>query len=383
MSLDKVKDWLHRCYRCGNCKLFWEVLTPSCPSGEHFRFESYYPSGRIWIGKALFNDEIKWSPSVAKKIFACNLCGACSSNCKAGIKDHCQDILESLREAAVAEGFGPMPEQKRFTSSIIREHNPYDEPHVKRLSWLNPLRAKSPNTKSNVLYFAGCTSSYRRPEIASATAKILDQAEVKFTVSDDEWCCGSPLLRTGQTDLAKKQAEHNVELINKSGSEIVLTSCAGCYRAFVKDYEERLGLKIKPKVLHVTQFLERLLNEGKIETPSGIKGSKLTYHDPCHLGRHCGVYDPPRNILKKAGAELVEMRRNRENAWCCGSGGGVKSAFSDMSLKTAISRLAEAQQSGADTLVSACPFCKLNLMDGAEASKSKIRVVDIVELFAQ
>jgi heterodisulfide reductase subunit D len=383
MSLDKVKDWLHRCYRCGNCKLSYQVFTPGCPSGEYFRFESYYPSGRIWIGKALYNDEIKWSPSVAKKIYACNLCGACSSNCKVGIKDHSQDILESLREVAVAEGFGPMPEQKRFTSSLIKEHNPYDEPHFQRLSWLNSPKPKPRSTKPNVLYFPGCTSSYRRPEIAKATAKIFEQAEVKFTVSDDEWCCGSPLLRTGQTDLAKKQAEHNVELMNRSDCELVVTSCAGCYRAFVKDYENRLGLTIKQKVMHITQLLENLISDGSIEAPSSLRGSKVTYHDPCHLGRHCGVYDPPRNVLRKAGAELLEMKRTRENAWCCGSGGGVKSSFSDMSLKTAISRLEEAKQSGADTLVSACPFCKLNLMDGAKSSENGIKVVDIVELFVQ
>lgn len=382
MSLDKVKDWLHRCYRCGNCKLFWGIFAPSCPSGEYFRFESYFPSGRIWIGKALHNEEIKWSFSIAKKIFACTLCGACSTNCKVDMKDHSTDILEALRTTAVAEGFGPMPEQKRFTQSLEKQHNPYNEPHDKRLSWLDSAGAKSRGNKPSVLYFTGCTSSYRRPEIASATARILDEAGVKFTVLDDEWCCGSPLLRTGQTDAAKKQAEHNIGLINKSGAETVVTSCAGCFRAFVKDYTDKLGMKLRPKVLHVTQFLESLLNDGRIEPPSSIKGLKVTYHDPCHLGRHCAVYNPPRNVMKATGVEVVEMKRNRENAWCCGSGGGVKSAFNDMAVKTAASRIREAEQTGVETLVSACPFCKQNLLDGAKEAKSRIRTIDVVELLA-
>nr|MDO8097979.1 (Fe-S)-binding protein [Candidatus Njordarchaeota archaeon] len=383
MSLDEVKDWLHRCYRCGNCKLFWGIFAPSCPSGEYFHFESYFPSGRIWIGKALHNEEIKWSPSITKKIFACTLCGACSTSCKVDMKDHSADILEALRATAVAEGFGPMGEQKRFTQSIEKQHNPYNESHDKRPSWLDSSGVAARSDKPTVLYFAGCTSSYRRPEIASATAKILGKAGVKFIVLDDEWCCGSPLLRTGQRDAAKKQAEHNVELINKSGVATVVTSCAGCYRAFVKDYADKLGLQLEPEILHITQFLERLLNDRAIESPSAIKGLKVTYHDPCHLGRHCTVYNPPRNVMKATGVEVVEMGRNRENAWCCGSGGGVKSAFNDMAVKTAALRMVEAEQTGVETLVSACPFCKHNLLDGAKEAKSRIRVIDIVELLAQ
>jgi Fe-S oxidoreductase len=298
------------------------------------------------------------------------------------MKDHSTDILEALRATAVTEGFGPMPEHKRFTQGLEKQHNPYNEPHDRRLSWLDSSGVTIRGDRPTVLYFAGCTSSYRRPEIATATAKILDKASVRFEVLDDEWCCGSPLLRTGQADAAKKQAEHNIGLINKSGAETVITSCAGCYRSFVKDYPDKLGLKPKPRVLHITQFLESLLSDRGIEPPSNIKGLKVTYHDPCHLGRHCAVYNPPRNLLKRAEIDLVEMKRNRENAWCCGSGGGVKSAFNNMAVKTATSRIEEAHQTGVETLVSACPFCKHNLLDGAKEAQIKMSVIDIVELFS-
>ena len=210
-----------------------------------------------------------------------------------------------------------------------------------------------------LLYFRGCTAREKLNSISKATERILRAANIKFETLDDEKCCGSVLLRTGFLDDAIEQMNSNLKDLE---GKVILTSCAGCYKTLKEDYKKYLGIDLK--VIHISQLLEQLIKEDKISL-KGKDNLKVTYHDSCHLGRHAGEYEAPRNVIK-AISDLVEMENIREKSRCCGSGGGVKSAYGDLSNSIADLRIKEAKGTDADLLVTACPFCKLNLNENNE-----------------
>ena len=219
-----------------------------------------------------------------------------------------------------------------------------------------------------LLYFRGCTAREKLNSISKATERILKIAKIDYETLDDEQCCGSVLLRTGFLDDAIEQM--NGYLKDLEGKTI-LTSCAGCYKTLKEDYKKYLGVDLK--VIHISQLLEQLIKENKI--PLKHKDDlKVTYHDSCHLGRHAGEYEAPRNVINSI-SNLVEMDNNREKARCCGSGGGVKSAYGDLSNSIADLRINEAKETDADLLVTACPFCKLNLSQNSD----NLDVLDLSE----
>jgi heterodisulfide reductase subunit D len=233
-----------------------------------------------------------------------------------------------------------------------------------------------------ILYFPGCMATYRAKDIAKSTIELLKKADVEFILlGEEEWCCGSVMLRTGNVDVGKDMMEHNVDAINKSGADVVVTSCSGCFRTLKQDYEQMTG-SLDFKVKHVLELLVDLIDKGSLKFPE--TKLKVTYHDPCHLGRHSGLYDVPRDILKSVpGLELVEMARSRQNARCCGAGGGVRAGFKELSDQMADTRIKEAEETGADVLTSACPFCTFALREAAERNDSKIRVLDMPELLME
>ena len=211
-----------------------------------------------------------------------------------------------------------------------------------------------------MIYFRGCTAREKETSIADATENLLKLADVEYRVLEDEKCCGSVLIRTGFIDEAQKQIEKNTELLS---GELILTSCAGCYKTLKQDYDDL-------DVIHISQFLNTLIDEKKLDFNK--KDLKVTYHDSCHLGRHCNVFDEPRNVISNVG-NLLEMQNNRENSLCCGASGGVKSAYPEIASQMADSRIYQAIETGADLLVTPCPFCKLNLKDRG------LNVLDLTE----
>jgi len=236
--------------------------------------------------------------------------------------------------------------------------------------------------KAPTLYFVGCTTAYRRPEIARATLKILKKAKVDFTVMNDEICCGSVFFRAGLTDFAIELAKSNLENIRKTGADTVITSCAGCYRMIKLDYPTLLG-PINFKVLHTVELLSNLIKSGDIKFETKDK-LKVSYHDPCHLGRHCGIYEEPRKTLEKIpNTEIVEMEWAKDKSYCCGAGAGLKALAEDLAVSIARKRLDDAVGRGAEVIVSACPFCKHNLLDSARKYNVKIEVKDIAEIVAE
>jgi Fe-S oxidoreductase len=215
-----------------------------------------------------------------------------------------------------------------------------------------------------MLYFRGCTAREKETSIQKATEKLLDIAGVDYHILEDEKCCGSVLLRTGFFNEAQRQIEKNTEVLK---GEKIITSCAGCYKTLKDDYE---GLD----VIHISQLLDELIRDGKLNLEKGELD--VTYHDSCHLARHMEVFDEPRNVIG-ALANLVEMENNRENSLCCGAGGGVKSAYPEIATQMARTRIGQAMDTGCKTLVTACPFCKLNL------SNDELEVLDLTEFLVK
>lgn len=211
-----------------------------------------------------------------------------------------------------------------------------------------------------MLYFRGCTAREKQTGIQNATEELLKRAGVDYHILDDEKCCGSVLLRTGFIDEATEQIKKNTEVLK---GQRILTSCAGCYKTLKDDYE---GLD----VIHISQLLVELINDGKLNFTK--KDLNVTYHDSCHLGRHAEVFDEPRNVIKSV-ANLVEMENIRENSLCCGAGGGVKSAYPEIAGEMASARIEQALETDCETLITACPFCKLNL------ENDNLEVLDLTE----
>nr|MDO8082214.1 heterodisulfide reductase-related iron-sulfur binding cluster [Candidatus Freyarchaeota archaeon] len=231
---------------------------------------------------------------------------------------------------------------------------------------------------TELAYYAGCTAAYRLQNIARSSVKILKRlgGDLKI-IGNDEICCGSVLFNMGLIDEGVKLAKNNNKLFTDMNIKILLTECAGCAKTFRRVYPEHLDFRIN--TLHLTEYLDGALAQSNLELcyKSPIR---VTYHDPCHLGRGLGVYDPPRNIIRSIkNVELVEMSRNKERSRCCGAGGGVKASYPETAEKLGMQRLKDAEQLGVDLIITACPFCTQNLNDAASVYGSKLKTKDLSE----
>jgi heterodisulfide reductase subunit D len=332
--------------------------------------------GRIQVALALLEGRLEKTAENVESLFTCTLCGNCTEICAAEFDP--AKCLEAVRQV-----LNDVPNEVRdnIAKKIRENNNPYVEDNKVRRDWVHEVGFDVP-TKGDVLYFTGCTAGIKLPETAKSTAKVLKALDVDFAVLDEEPCCGSVMLRSGKVKEAKENAERALDMIRTSGAKQIVVTCAGCLKTFREDYQERFGLDL-PEVLHVVEFLKPYLENKKLELHKG-ESKKITWHDPCHMGRALGIYEEPREILKAIpGVELVEMDTNREAAMCCGSGGGLRSYDSEQAKKIAADRMHDAEKVEADILATACPFCEHNLKDGAKAIQSNIRVVDILELLAE
>jgi Fe-S oxidoreductase len=293
--------------------------------------------------------------------------------------------------------------------SIRKNDNPWLQPRTRRGHWARKLKLKDLNKeKAEVLYFAGCTYSYNAnlQQVAQATVRIMQEAGIDVGIlGNNESCCASPVLKVGISDLFHEIAKKNIQMFNDLGVKKVVTSCAGCYGIFQSQYPA-VG-EMKFEVLHSVEIIEQLIQDNKLTFNKSIP-MKVAWHDPCHSGRGGekqnlwegkrikwglsdpprernfgaqGVYDAPRNILKAIpGVELIEMERIREFSWCCGAGGGVKSAYPEFALDSALERIDEAKATGAEALVTSCPWCESNFSDAIIADGNGLKLFSLVEL---
>jgi heterodisulfide reductase subunit D len=385
----EIDPYIAKCVRCGTCKAGVRMVEPSCPSGEHFCFEGYYSSGRIWVARGLKEGVLSWNDGeLLKKLFACTLCGSCTQQCPMTVRERIIEVFEALRAEAVERVGTPFAAHRRLKESVIQYRNPWMQPRKRRLQWLREERVRilppDGSARAEVLYFVGCTAALdpALQHIARDTAALLNEAGVDFGVlGEEEVCCGSVLLRTGERALVRELAEQNLEKFERLGATTVVTSCAGCFKTLSQDYESYGTLPVR--VVHSSQYLLELRRSGRLDREKET-AVEVTYHDPCHLGRHCGLYDPPRELLRSLpGVRLREMTRNRENAWCCGAGGGVRAAFPDWALRSSRARIEEAKATGCRFLVTTCPFCLQNLTTASHAGDGSLELADLTDLLAR
>ena len=377
MGKEYLEMAFERCIKCSTCKYSYKTFEPSCPSGEKFLFESFWASGKIRTIRGLLNGDLEWNDELKDAIFACPTCGACMDACQAPHADYIVDMIEALRELAVKH-IGPAQNQEKLIERAIKKFNPYDEPNSDN----EELKKKYDlPDKAEWVYYIGCTSNYRQQSLRDATLNFLKKASINFTLID-EHCCTSPMIRTGQISISKEFMNYNIEKIKEAGATKVITSCAGCYRTLKNDFK-KFGIVYDFKLYHTCELLKELIEKGKLKFKSNYNKT-VTYHDPCHLGRHCGIYEIPRDVYKQIpGINFVEMRRNRNHAWCCGAGGGVKIGYPDWSVEISQERLEEAKETGASIVSSTCPFCRTNLSDANEKFNMGFEILDLIEIIDQ
>lgn len=381
--LEKYKAQVNACSRCGMCIVGEAGYV--CPVQQHTGgFDQYVARGRNQIAKAILNKEIGYSKELADSAYTCLGCDSCHTQCtrmdmKTGQSGYIHEtkIQEALRVDLYKAGFQPAA-LKEVDQAIEESYNPFGAEPGKRNGWAEGLDLPE---EGDTVYFAGCYAAYRNPKIAKATVAILKKAGIDVAyLGEKEWCCGVPQLADGNRELAEKIIMHNVEMLKKAGAKRVITSCAGCFHALKSEYPEIIG-ELPFEVVHSSEVFAQLIEEGKLK-PENSLDEKVTYHDPCHLGRHEGVFEQPRRVIEAIpGMDLVEMKRNKKDAWCCGGGSVVSTAFPELTSEIAADRAAEAKSTEASTVISCCPSCERILT--AEARKNKMKVVDLAEVLAK
>ena len=376
VKLPRIQKEITACLQCGYC-------IDVCEAHNQTPWESVTPRGKIYyitqldkVGTGaedkLLGRDIQLSPEFVDAMYKCTGCGNCEVVCHAKI--HLVDLWEKMRDWIVANGAGPLPAHRGIAGNIANKHNSFGEDPKKRDAWW-PAEIERSATP-DVVFFAGCTGSYRMQHIAKAGVTVLARAGIKMNcLGEKEYCCSSPLLRTGNPNLSLMCAEAVVEKADGIGAKDMVMTCSGCYKTVSSDFG-RFYAKVGQNVYHFSQYVERLINERKLPLNNEFK-AKVTYHDPCHLGRHCGVYEAPREVIAKIpGVDFREMEYNRKTSHCCGGGGGVRSAFPEESMDIAGTRLDEA--AFADIIITTCPFC-VNNLDSAKGDRD-IQVRDLVEV---
>lgn len=369
---------ISRCGRCGYC--VGAYVADTCPARYLIGFESATAKGRMLIARGMLEGKLHQSSELTERTYTCFLCGACKVKCQDAAGIDTTDIIMAMREY-IFDSDTHIPETvRKLGAAVESRHNIIGVSPDRTSAWItDDIRQ---NKQAELLYFPGCFTSLRLPEIAQATARMLNLLGIDFaTLGSEGWCCGSPLLSTGQHSLAREMAMHNVEEIKRRKINTVLVSCPGCYRALSQQYLKLLDLTELPfQIVHTSQFFNRILNEHEIGFKKTLDGI-VTYHDPCELGRLSGIYKEPRELIRRVtGAQIVEMVRNRETAWCCGGGGGMMALYPDKSARVANVRLEEAVSTGAKYLVTGCPTCKWNLERTAQDSKIPLKIMDLSEL---
>ncbi|MFQ5761740.1 MAG: (Fe-S)-binding protein [Candidatus Bathyarchaeia archaeon] len=375
LDVAKVDDVPYACTQCGHCNAH-------CPTGNELRWELGSPRGKIFFTKWLRDHGFSMPLDFIQRIFQCTMCGRCHTECMADLDTI--GLWAAIRGEIGRRGLWPRKLQG-IVRAVRETANVYGRPNSERLNWAGDVKdkiASRVDTPANVAYFVGCMASFN-PKLFSIPenmVKILEAAKANYTVlGGEEWCSCTPMTLTGVTDVAIRLAEHNAAKLEGLGVDTVVAPCAGCYRALKVDYPKIVG-PMSFRVVHSSEFILELLNAGKIK-PSVAFEKTVAYHDPCLLGRHCNVYQQPRDVLAKLpGVKYVEMVHNREDSHCSGAGGFLKALYPQLAADIGGKLLDGALEVGGNVLASACPNSELNLSATAASRKLGLQIMDLVEV---
>lgn len=415
MALEDYRNSMETCRRCSPCKFMpLEKVTQFerinvCPSIARYEFHSYCGGGRMVMGTALLEKRLDYTPKLLEVVYNCHMCGACDTSCKYSMD---MDVLEPINEIRIScvESGHTNPALDKVITGLKAHGSMVPTGGLKRGDWAKDLGLKDcTKEKVDVIYHVGCLTSYNKDmwKRAKTIAGLLKKAGVNFGIAgDNEACCGGRAYRMGYKEEYLNQAKKNMEMIKKSGARTLVTGCADGYAAFKVLYDKD-NLRGDLEVLHITEYLDKLIKEGKLKPTKNVDMT-VTYHDPCYLGRQgepyirwegkevlgeiryydppkeyrrgtYGIYEPPRDVLKSIpGLRLVEMDRIKEYAWCCGSGGGVPETNPEFADWTARERIEEARLTGAEAIVTACPWCEQ--IFAANVGEDGLKVYDVIEL---
>lgn len=363
---EKGGDAFKLCYQCGKCDVV-------CPWNQVTNF-----SMRKLVREASFG----MSEIEGEEIWRCTTCGKCQKACPRDVRQ----VESGLAMRRIATEYGMYPTSvnpiRTVRSGLNGDGNPFAEERSKRADWAKDLSVKPFTEKMEILYFSGCYLSFdpRLKKVAKATVNILKKAGVNFGILGvKENCCGESIRKAGDEELYRHLAKENIKTFIDNGVKRILVSSPHCYHTFKNEYPEFM---VKFEVVHIAQYLHELINSGRLVLNKEYE-NKITYHDPCYLGRHNDIYNEPREVLQKiVGIELTEMIETKEESFCCGGGGGRIWMDTPKGERLSDIRLQQAVETGAKVLVTACPYCIANFEDSLLSSKynEAIEIKDITEI---
>jgi Fe-S oxidoreductase len=293
----------------------------------------------------------------SEEMWRCTTCGRCPQKCPRDVRQI--DDMVALRRISTGYGVFPNPVKpvRAVSGNLMTAGNPLGEAREKRAEWAKELGVKTFEEGMEVLFFTDCYLSYDRRlrKVANATVKILQKAGVNFGILGvQENCCGESIRKAGDEETFRRLAKENIKTFVESGVRKILVSSPHCYHTFKNEYPE---FRVNFEIVHISEFIAQLLQERRLAI-TGEYAKKVTYHDPCYLGRHNGVFDAPRAILKQIpGVELVELPDTGLESLCCGMGGGRMWMETPKSERFSDIRLKQATDVGAQTLATFCPYC--------------------------
>ncbi|MBU1627704.1 FAD-binding protein [bacterium] len=375
----KIDDEILICVQCGFCRL-------GCPVFNQTSLVSTNARGRVSLAYALMTNDIQPSKQLANRFYECTLCRNCTHTCPSGVD--VQEIVDAVRKLIYKAGYLP-DTHKALLMNMNEFGNPFGlkMDKVPKNFLLSDEEKKDISKKSkklDALVYFGCLPYYQDLRMVPSILKILKSADINFSTLDkDESCCGYVSYILG-TDNFEHHMEKLAKKIYQMEPELLVTPCSGCYKAFKTLYPQHVQFQIPVK--HLVEYINDLVTEGKLEIKKEYP-KKVAYHDPCDLGRHLGIYEPPRELLKKiSGLELLEFKFNRELARCCGGGGGVSAFDPELSNDIAGVRIKEAMEIDTDVITSACPSCKDTFKKGISKLRKdhgvKMKILDIMEIIA-
>ena len=372
---------------CTNCCLCVEVC-PAVSAAEDGHLSGVYRlaelrdimRSRSWLFRRFFGKKQPTETQLkqfSETVYRCTLCGRCQQTCPSGIM--LRDLWLSLRQDLVHSHAFP-DKVDMIRENVAQSRNVFDEDNAERADWVEDLREPPDHgylrNKAEVVYFTGCVAAYfpMAQQIPMALTQVLESANVDFTLlGEEEWCCGFPLLGAGLREHMQDLIEHNIEAVKQKGARTVVFACPSCFQMWREYYPHQF------EIYHVTQYLNQLINSGNLLLTA--LDLRVTYHDPCDLGRGSREYEAPRQVIGSIpGVSLIEMEHSRHNCLCCGGGGNLEMIDSGLSADIAKAKIDEALHTGAEAVVTACQQCVRTMATYTRRNKIPLEVMDIVQL---